>query len=630
MKTWLRKVDSFFNGMVFIQKCFILFFFGAFLPLAIQNVVYYWQTERNIQEEMLQKANEGMDDKADRVESALSEVLFFARSYGRNEMLYESLDHEYSGDLEVLIQYQEKLREFFVSNLVATGQISGINIYTENMTMFDNYYVKTMEEVDVESLGENLSYLNLEPLEGEDGVWLRIAQEDGRVTKAQGNRSISILYRMDYYRQYAKYKKMVRLDMDREYLKSILKESNLFDNMFLVDSKGRVIAAASDYSDRGVPEVFDNSLAEGKKNLLLLKRTVGGFPLVLYGIYNSEPIAGEFAQGRQLTTGVSILCLLFALLCVYLISNNINQRLRRLAAQSEEIARGNFIQVQTPDGGKDEISVLQQSINQMGKQLKELIEKEYRAEIRRMELEKETDQAKLLALQAQVNPHFMFNALESIRLRALAKGERETAGVIKYMAKMFRHILDWKDNVITLREEISFLDEFLYIQNYRFEDEFSYEIDISGEAYDCRIPKMILQPLVENACVHGVEAISENRWVKIEACIRHPGQQADGPHGTEDILEIRVADNGGGMPEEKQKKLRDMLQKNGDGSQSVGIWNVYRRLVLYYGDHFTFDISSTPGKGTTCTLRIPTGTAGVLGPEEGGKGTYVHDYDSGR
>ena len=630
MKTWLRKVDSFFNGMVFIQKCFILFFFGAFLPLAIQNVVYYWQTERNIQEEMLQKANEGMDDKADRVESALSEVLFFARSYGRNEMLYESLDHEYSGDLEVLIQYQEKLREFFVSNLVATGQISGINIYTENMTMFDNYYVKTMEEVDVESLGENLSYLNLEPLEGEDGVWLRIAQEDGRVTKAQGNRSISILYRMDYYRQYAKYKKMVRLDMDREYLKSILNESNLFDNMFLVDSKGRVIAAASDYSDRGVPEVFDNSLAEGKKNLLLLKRTVGGFPLVLYGIYNSEPIAGEFAQGRQLTTGVSILCLLFALLCVYLISNNINQRLRRLAAQSEEIARGNFIQVQTPDGGKDEISVLQQSINQMGKQLKELIEKEYRAEIRRMELEKETDQAKLLALQAQVNPHFMFNALESIRLRALAKGERETAGVIKYMAKMFRHILDWKDNVITLREEISFLDEFLYIQNYRFEDEFSYEIDISGEAYDCRIPKMILQPLVENACVHGVEAISENRWVKIEACIRHPGQQADGPHGTEDILEIRVADNGGGMPEEKQKKLRDMLQKNGDGSQSVGIWNVYRRLVLYYGDHFTFDISSTPGKGTTCTLCIPTGTGEVFLPEEGGKGTYVHDYDSGR
>ena len=630
MKTWLRKIDSFFNGMVFIQKCFILFFFGAFLPLVVQNVVYYWQTERNIQEEMLQKANEGMDDKADRVESALSEVLFFARSYGRNEMLYESLDHEYSGDLEVLIQYQEKLREFFVSNLVATGQISGINIYTENMTMFDNYYVKTMEEVDVESLGENLSYLNLEPLAGEEGAWLRIAQEDGRVTKAQGNRSISILHRMDYYRQYAKYKKMVRLDVDREYLKSILKESNLFDNMFLVDSKGRVIAAASDYSDRGVPEVFDNSLAEGKKNLLLLKRTVGGFPLVLYGIYNSEPIAGEFAQGRQLTTGVSILCLLFALLCVYLISNNINQRLRRLAAQSEEIARGNFIQVQTPDGGKDEISVLQQSINQMGKQLKELIEKEYRAEIRRMELEKETDQAKLLALQAQVNPHFMFNALESIRLRALAKGERETAGVIKYMAKMFRHILDWKDNVITLREEISFLDEFLYIQNYRFEDEFSYEIDISGEAYDCRIPKMILQPLVENACVHGVEAISENRWVKIEACIRHLGQQADGPDGTEDILEMRVADNGGGMPEEKQKKLRDMLQKNGDGSQSVGIWNVYRRLVLYYGDHFTFDISSTPGKGTTCTLRIPTGTAGVLGPEEGGKGTYVHDYDSGR
>lgn len=601
MKTLMRKIDSFLNGILFIQKCFILFLFCVFLPLAVQNMVFYWQTEQNIQKEMLQKANEGMDDKAERIESMLSEILFLARNYERNEMLCESLDYEYSGDLEVLIQYQEKLRDFFVYNLAALEQISGIIIYTENTSIFDNYYIKSMEEIDVESLGKNPAYLNLEPLTGEDGVWLRIVQEDERIPKSQGNRSISILYRMNYYRQYAKYEKMICLDVDRECLRDILKESNLFDNMLLVDSKGRVAEAASDYSDRGVPETFDRSLIEEKENLILLERTVGDFPLVLYGIYNSEPISGEFAQGRQLTTEISILCLLFGLLCVYFITKNMNKRLRKLVAQSEEIARGNFIQTEVPEGGKDELSVLQQSINQMGMQLKELIEKEYRAEIRRMELEKETNQAKFLALQAQVNPHFMFNALESIRLKALAKREQETAGVIKYMARMFRHIIEWKDNIITLREEINFLDEFLYIQNYRFEDEFSYEIDISDEAYDCRIPKMILQPLVENACVHGVEAISENRWVKIEACIRHSGQQAG------DILEIRVADNGGGMPEEKRKELQNMIGENGDGSRGVGIWNVYRRLVLYYGKEFAFDIDSTPGKGTTCTLRIPTG-----------------------
>ena len=623
MKTLLHKIDSFFNSMAFVQKCFILFFFSAVIPLALQNVVYYWQTEWKLQEEMLQKINEGMDDKADRINSALSEILSLARSYERNEMLYECLDYEYSGDLEFLIQYQERLQKFFMDNMSSVGQIRSISIYTDNATLFNSPYVKRMEDMDMEALGEKLDYLHVEPLaEGED-VCLRTAHEDARLQKAQGNRSVSILYRMDYYRQYAKYAKLLRLDVDRDYLKSILKESNLFDNMLLVDRNGCVVTAASGYSDRDVPEFFDSGAVEERKGLVVLERTIGSFPLTLYGIYDSKLISEEFAQGRQLTVGVSVLCLLCGLACVCMISSSISKRMRGLVAQSEDIARGNFVQTKMPEEGKDEIGILQQSINQMSAQLKELIENEYKAEMKQMELEKETNQAKLQALQSQVNPHFMFNALESIRLKALAKGERETAGVIKYMAKMFRHIIEWKDNIITLREEINFLDEFLYIQNYRFEDEFSYEIEISGEAYDCMLPKMILQPLVENACIHGVEAISDDRWVKIEAsCV-------NGPDGAEKMLEIRVADNGGGMPKEKLKELQDMLKKNEDGGHSVGIWNVYRRLVLYYGENFAFDMESTQGKGTVCTIRIPATYGDAFC--RGQKGEQdVLDHDRGR
>lgn len=614
MKTLLHKIDSFFNGMAFVKKCFLLFLFSAVIPLVVQNVVYYWQTERKIQEEMLQKINEGMDDKADKINSALSEILFLARSYERNEMLYECLDYEYSGNLEFLIEYQEKLQKFFVNNMSAKSQVGGISIYTENPTLFDNLYIKSMEDMDIEALGENLAYLNFEPLTDEDDVYLRIAHEDERLRRAQGNRSISILCRMDYYRQYTKYAKLLRLEVNRDYLENILKESNLFDNMILADSEGCVIVSASGYSGREAPEFFDNSLIERKRGLVVLERTVGSFPLTLYGIYDSKLISEEFQQGRQLTVGVSLLCLLFGSICVYMISNSINKRLRGLVAQSEDIARGKFVQMETPDEAKDEIGILQQSINQMSTHLQELIEKEYKAEIRQMELEKETNQAKLQALQSQVNPHFMFNALESIRLKALAKGERETAGVIKYMAKMFRNIIDWKDNIITLREEINFLDEFLYIQNYRFEDEFTYEIEISEGAYRCMIPKMILQPLVENACVHGVEAISEDRWVRIEA--GRSETRINGDQAAEDMLEIRVEDNGGGMSEEKLGELRAMLQGNEESSHSVGIWNVYRRLALYYGDDFIFNIESTPGKGTVCTICIPAMPGEHFSPED--------------
>lgn len=628
MKTLRHKIDALFNSMDFVKKCFILFFFSAVIPLAVQNVVYYWQTEREIQEEMLQKINEGMDDKAGRINSALSEVLFLARSYERNEMLYECLDYEYDGDLEFLIQYQEKLREFFMDKVAVMGQIGGISIYTENPTLFDNPYVKQMENIDMEALGERLAYVNLEPLADEEDVCLRIAHENERIQKSQGNRSISILCRLDYYRQYAKYAKILRLDADRDFLKKILKESNLFDNMLLVDSEGRIVTAASGYNDRDVPEMFDSGQVEREDGLVVLERTIGGFPLTLYGIYDPKLISKEFDQGRQLTVGVSVLCLLFGMICVSMISNSINQRLRRLVAQSEDIARGDFVQVEMPDEGKDEIGILQQSINQMSMRLKALIEKEYKAEIERVELEKETNRAKLQALQSQVNPHFMFNALESIRLKALAKGERETAGVIKYMARMFRNLIEWNNDIITLREEIVFLDEFLYIQNYRFEDEFSYEIEISEEAYECRIPKMILQPLVENACVHGVEAISEDRWVKIEAWRRRTC--GDGSGAAQEMLEIRVADNGGGMSEEKLKELRDMLQKDEESCSSVGIRNVYRRLVLYYRKNFVFDIESTPGKGTVCIIRIPAMPEGDFSTETEGGRRHVLDHDSGR
>lgn len=165
--------------------------------------------------------------------------------------------------------------------------------------------------------------------------------------------------------------------------------------------------------------------------------------------------------------------------------------------------------------------------------------------------------------------------------------------MIKYMAKMFRNLLDWNDNIITLREEIGFLDEFLHIQNYRFEDEFSYEIDVTEEAYECFLPKMTLQPLVENACVHGVEAVSSDRWISVKACVEM------------DKLRLEVEDNGGGMTAEKLQELRDMLKGEANTGKSVGLWNVYRRLVLYYGEGFSFEINSVLKKGTVCIIKIP-------------------------
>lgn len=593
MRSFRKWLDKILGRISFLQKFALLFLVGVVMPMVLQNVVYYWQTEKNIQEEMLDKINEAVDDKAQKISDTLSGALSVVRNYNDNEILYRYLDYEYGRDLEFLIQYQDAIRELFSNNSsIYFHQIGKVMIYTDNRTMLNSSYIRKLYGTDRQKLNEELNYLNVQPVDIEDGVYLRIAYEDRKFQKVYDSRSISLLCELEHYKQYDRYLKLLRVDINLGGLESILRESNLFENIILADTEGRIIAAANEYRNAGGMEVFMSG-EEREDGMIVLSRPIEGFPLTLYGVYDPRMISEEFRQSRRLSVGISVGCIAFALICVFSSVNSINRRLGRLVTQSEEIAKGNFVQIGLSEAGQDEFSILEKSINRMSFQLQELIDKEYKEQIFRAELEKETNQAKLLALQEQVNPHFMFNALESIRLKAAAKGERETAGMIKYMAKMFRNLLEWDDNIITLRNEIGFLDEFLHIQNYRFEDEFSYEIDVEEEAYECLLPKMMLQPLVENACVHGVGAVSTDRWVRVKA-----GVEAG-------RLWLTVEDNGGGMSEEKLKQLRDMLKGEAKADKSVGLWNVYRRLVLYYGETFSFEISSILKKGTVCMISIP-------------------------
>lgn len=587
--------NSYLNNLSFSKKFALLFVFSIMIPVLVQNIVYYHQTEQSVQAEMLEKLNDAMNDKAEKINNMLSGAVSLMKAYCNNETLYRYLDYTYDRELEYLIQYQEAFQLLFSDSMLYPYEISNMMIYTDNDTILNGAVVRTLNPIDKETLGEALSYVSLQPIEGKSRIYFRTAHEKSRFARTVDTRSISLLIIFDHYSQYSKYQKILRANLNTSYMERVLLESNLFENMFLVDSENHIISAANSYSNIGEMAVYNEQEQEKNEGYTVLKKELSDFHITLYGIYDDRAIAKEFSHSRLMSFAISILCLLFALCCVYLVVANMNRRLERLVKQSEEIAKGNFVLYKPEISGKDEFSVLEESINQMSQQLTELIDKEYKSRIIQAELEKETNQARFLALQSQVNPHFMFNALESIRLKAVVKGEKETAQMIRYMARMFRNLIEWRDNIITLREEMNFLDEFLHIQNYRFGDEFSYEINVAEEAWDCLIPKMILQPLVENACVHGVEAVSDNRWVKVDAVV------------CGEYLKLSIEDNGGGMTDEKLKELRAMLSGQPAAGKSVGLWNVYRRLNLYYGDTCSFEIDSVYGSGTKCQISIPIG-----------------------
>lgn len=214
-------------------------------------------------------------------------------------------------------------------------------------------------------------------------------------------------------------------------------------------------------------------------------------------------------------------------------------------------------------------------------------------------------QTELTALQSQINPHFLYNTLETIRGQALLDGNEEIARMTEALGAFFRYSISRKGTMVTLRDELANVRNYMLIQRYRFSNRFSLEIVVDEEdeaAYECMVPRLIIQPVVENAIFHGLEDMDEGGKVTIEILL------------TEENLILMISDNGKGIGEEELENLnerihsedRKLLEPQG-GSHRTGIAlpNINRRLRLLYGDDYGVNVYSTPGQGTDVEILIP-------------------------
>ena len=573
------------------QKMILLFVGSVILPLIIQNAFFFKETEDNIQKDMMRRLTQSLNEKASRVNGTLSAAMTLVNRFRTNEQLYVFLNREYNKDIDFLIAYQEQMKDPMITDLSYSGQVRRLTLYTDNPTVFNGAWVRRVSNVDSETLGESLQSHTVYPISGESqGPVLRVALETP-LLRTSYDRSVSIIRPLTFYPQYQAYDKAIRLDLELTYIASMLRDSDMFERLMLVDPDGRILVSTGANSEFGPFDIFvEDRLPSG---IVALRKPLNDMPLELVGFYDTNVIAEEFTRTREKTVFIAFGSILIAVLILLLITGNITRRTRRVVHLSKQIATGHFAQVDVDTMGRDEIGELAVSMNAMSAQLQALIEEKYRSQLAKAQMERETVQAKLSALQSQVNPHFMFNALECIRLKSVVRNETETARMLKYMSRMFRHLIVWEDDIIPLKEDLRFLDEFLHIQKYRFEDEFDHELVVGEQAKDCLLPKLIIQPLVENACVHGVKDVTGTRCVKI-------GAQVNG-----DRLLITVSDNGGGLEPDRLRKLQHMLSGGAKLTGSVGLYNVYQRLLLYYGKEFSFEVTSRVGEGTLFTIKVP-------------------------
>lgn len=285
-----------------------------------------------------------------------------------------------------------------------------------------------------------------------------------------------------------------------------------------------------------------------------------------------------------------------------LISNIISRPLRKVCSAMKEFQNGDFNQ-QVKVESRDEVGEVAECFNGMVLSIKELIDTNYVMALK----EKESE---LTALQAQINPHFLYNTLDSLYWRTQEDGNEELGEDILALSQLFRLVLGQGKGIISVEMEKELIGSYLHIQKMRFAKRLTYEVTIDEEILQDMIPKLILQPFVENAIVHGFENSETGGWVKVR------GRAEKG------YLVFTVSDNGIGMTKEQIERIWNIEDSNRYSGQRIGkyaIKNVKERLQLKYKEDFELTVMSEPDRGTVVIIRIP---------REGDKSNGTKDSDS--
>lgn len=292
---------------------------------------------------------------------------------------------------------------------------------------------------------------------------------------------------------------------------------------------------------------------------------------------------------------------LLVLLTVFMrrLARSVTQPLARLQTACEGIRRGDYSPV-TDTPGRDELATFTETFNTMAREIDDLIHEGYEKDLAATRLE-------LQMLRLQINPHFLYNTLESIHSVAYLEGNREVGEMAVLLARILRYGVSAPGGPVTLRDEANNLADYICLQELRYRGTVSFLVSIDPGVLTCACPRMILQPVVENALYHGVSSLERGGMVQVLG------------YREEERLVLRVSDNGQGMEPERAALLNDYINGRNKAFRSIGLKNVNRRIRLSYGEEFGVQIQSVLGRGTMITVTLP-----AREPEQEGDASNGH------
>lgn len=570
------------NGIKLRYKLVLFYICFCFLPVIVLFIFSFFQMRKIIEDKekinlqsYLYQSVATMDSKI-QVYNNLSDYIAF------NQNLAEVFRNQYETPYEQYVQVAGVVDPILQSLKYFHDDIDRITIYTDNGIVKHDTTIAPVSEIAGELWYQSVQLFS--------GIGWYVDEKEKEVFSArlmpaetEGHKENVLYIEVDYHKLFEPYEQT----LTSEY------------GVYITDKMGSVLYRGSRFSEdnRRYDLSYRDFVAEKQRGdssqyaIISEESATTGWTVWLYQPKNIA--RKEMRPISNMSYLTALLCLCGAILAYMVISSLISKRIESLTASMVEVEQGN-LDVEVTSADQDEIGLLYRGFGNMLRQIRTLIREVYVSKITQKESE-------MKALQAQINPHFLYNTLSLINWKALEAGEEDISRMTLAMSTFYRTALNKGKNTLRVEDELKNTQAYLEIQSMMHDHDFDYVLQVEPEILSCESLNLILQPLAENAIMHGIEQKTDGRG-RIE--IR--GWMEAG------CVWFSVEDNGVGMETATAQRILTMESKG------YGVRNVNERICLFYGEEYAVTVESEVGKGTKMQLHFPAQTARSRQDRDGG------------
>ena len=560
----MGKILSYTRNLKFRYRLFLSYIVVIIIPITVLGMYSYSQSSAFL----LQQAKQGLSDS---VNQLVENINYRIRRYdsaidfiGMNKRIQQIVTNDYKNVTILYLDLIEQIDPVFQSTLAQNQDIEQISIYTSNNTPEYGNIILSLDGL-------------------RDAAWVKDADQFNN-TNWYGDQSHLYGIRRIYKEN----------TDDTNIIYISLQKDKVFDNLYdlkydeggilITDDKDNIIlengSKALSKDEIDIIRKSENMAVINGKKCLIIKSNIPTADWTFHFFIPVNSIAVNVENILRVTIIIVSACILFLLLLTWLFSNSFVKRIDHLKRKIDLVDNGNM-DIEIKSAYMDEIGDMTNKFGKMLSNINMLIKEVYESNIEKRELE-------MRVLQAQINPHFLYNTLSIINWKALEIDAEEISYITTSVSSFYRAVLNKGENLVAIRKEIETTKLYIGIQLIMHNDSFDVRYEVDENIFDYKIINITLQPIVENAIGHGIDTKEDGRGLLVIS-----GKLLDG------VIVLSVSDNGPGIDREAAKEI---LQKSSAG---YGLKNVNDRLKLLYGSDYGIEIVESESPGTQVNIRIP-------------------------